>query len=337
MISRMKTSAICLVSIVLLGGAAGGTGFYYVKTPMPATGDTTVVFVQPGMSVTHVADRLEQEGLIRDARWFKLYARYREVDSKIKVGRYSLASGETIDEILETLVSGEGGTEQVTIPEGLTINRIAVILHERIDIDSTVFISLAKDSDFATELGIEAPGLEGYLFPNTYKFYKGIAPDLVIGEMTRLFHKIMSPENREKAKEMEMSIHDIMTLASIIEGEAQLASERNTISGVFHNRLRSGRRLESCATVQYVLGEPKAVLLDKDLKIPSPYNTYLHAGLPPGPISSPGAAAIEAALNPADVPYLYFVARGDGGHIFSRSNREHVNAKNRLKQNGGRI
>lgn len=337
MMSRMKTSAICLVSLVLLGGGGSLAGFYYLQSPMPATGEATVVFVQPGMSLSHIAAWLEQEGLIRNARWFKAYARYREVDSKIKVGRYSLASGQTVDEILETLVSGEGGTERVTIPEGLTINRIAVILHEKIDIDSTLFISLATDPDFAAELGIEAPGLEGYLFPNTYKFYRGIAPDLVIGEMTGLFHKIMSPENREKAKKLEMSIHEIMTLASIIEGEAQLASERNTISGVFHNRLQSGRRLESCATVQYVLGEPKAVLLDKDLKIPSPYNTYLHAGLPPGPISSPGAAAIEAALNPSDVPYLYFVARGDGGHIFSRSNREHVNAKNRIKKKGGRI
>ena len=332
--SRMKTIAICLVVFLVLGAAAAGAGVYYLQSPMESTGDATVVFVEPGMSVSHVATRLEQEGLIRDARWFKLYARYREVDSKIKVGRYPLAAGQTIDEILATLVSGKGGTEQVTIPEGLTINEIAVILHEKIEVDSTVFLELARDPKFVADLGIESPDLEGYLFPNTYKFYRGMAPDLVIREMTGLYHHIMTPENREKAKEMEMSIHDVMTLASIIEREAQLASERDTISGVFHNRLRIGRRLESCATVQYILGEPKAVLLEKDLRIPSPYNTYLHAGLPPGPICSPGAAAINAALNPAVVPYLYFVARGDGGHIFSRSNREHVNAKNRIKRNG---
>jgi len=208
-----------------------------------------------------------------------------------------------------------------------------VILHEKIAVDSTIFLSLSRDPEFIATLDIESEDLEGYMFPNTYKFYQGISPRAVIKKMTGLYHRVMDADNKARAAEMGMSIHEIMTLASIIEGEAQLPSERDTISGVFHNRLRIGRRLESCATVQFILGEPKAVLLERDLKIPSPYNTYLHAGLPPGPICSPGAAAIEAALNPAVVPYLYFVARGDGGHIFSRSNREHVNAKNRIKRN----
>ena len=334
--SRMKFLSLSVLSILIIGCVGIGAGAIYLHSPMPVGGDSKVLVVEPGMSVSHVARSLEKQDLIRDARWFNLYARYSEVDSRIKVGRYQISTGQTIDQILHTLVSGEGGTEHVTIPEGLTLGEIATILHEKISVDSSAFLALARDPEHVTSLGIDAPTLEGYLFPNTYSFYRGMATESIIAEMTDTFHEVMSSENRLKAEEMEMSIHEIMTLASIIEGEAQLASERDTISGVFHNRLRIGRRLESCATVQFILGEPKAVLLERDLRIPSPYNTYIHAGLPPGPICSPGAAAIKAALNPAVVPYLYFVARGDGGHIFSRSNREHVNAKNRIKRNSRR-
>lgn len=330
--SRLKKIGLIIFIGIIILCIIAGAGIYYVQRPVEATGETKMVFVEPGMTLSQVASRLQQDGLIRSTYWFKLVARFREVGSRIQVGRYHLATGLTTDGVLETLVSGKGGTERVTIPEGLTLREVAGLLMAKADIDSSEFMMLAQAPDFAVELGIEASTLEGYLFPDTYHFYRQMEPELVIREMTALFRQVLTQQDLEKVKQLGMTLHDVVALASIIEREAQLASERDIISGVFHNRLRIGRRLESCATVQYILGKPKAVLLDRDLQIPSPYNTYLHAGLPPGPICSPGAAALHAALYPASVPYLYFVARGDGSHIFSKSNREHVNAKNRIKR-----
>lgn len=330
--TRLKILVLIIVSGMAFLCAGVGISLYILQSPVRATGEIKTVTIAPGMTVAQIAVRLEQNGLIRSAQWFKLFARYRGVESQLRIGRYRLATGLAVETILNRLVSGTGREEQITIPEGLSLREVASLLKAKADVDSTRFMALAKDSTVAASLGINAPTLEGYLFPNTYNIYWQMAPELVIREMTTLFRQVFNERYEQQAYKLGFTRHEAVTLASIIEREARLNQERAVISGVFHNRLRIGQQLESCATVEYVLGTPKERLFENDLKIPSPYNTYLHAGLPPGPICSSGVASLEAALFPKDVPYLYFVAKGDGSHIFSRSNEEHINAKLRVQR-----
>ncbi|MBC7187662.1 MAG: endolytic transglycosylase MltG, partial [Calditrichaeota bacterium] len=182
------------------------------------------------------------------------------------------------------------------------------------------------------ELGVSAPSLEGYLYPSTYQFYWGVAPEVVIRTMVKEFWRQMGDSVQACAQAMGMTLHQVVTLASIIEGEAMLAEERALISAVYHNRLRLRMPLQADPTIQYLVPGRGRRLLKKDLAIDSPYNTYLYPGLPPGPVNNPGMASIVAALHPAPVDYLYFVARGDGGHVFSRTLREHLRAKERFDQ-----
>jgi UPF0755 protein len=308
---------------------------YHVMRPVDATGEIRKVTVEPGMTLTQVARALEQEKLIRNARYFRVLAQLRKMDHQLKVGRYTLSVGLSMNDLIDILASGRGGTEKVTIPEGLTVPEIAGLLQEKVKIDSTTFVQMAGDPRLMRGLGIDAPSLEGYLFPNTYYLYEGMRPELIIREMTGLFKRALTEEYRQRASLLGYSVHEIMTLASIIEQEAQISEERSVISGVFHNRLRDGIRLEADPTVQYAMGAPNARLLKKHLDYPSPYNTYVNSGLPPGPICSPGAASIRAALFPEEVPYLFFVARGDGSHIFSKSNSEHNIARMLVRQNRG--
>lgn len=329
---RLRTRLVIVASGLILLLAGLGMGVYILQSPVRATGETRIVLVEPGMTLSQIAVRLEREGLIRSAQWFTLLARYRGIENRMRIGRYRLATGLTADTILHRLVSGTGREEQVTIPEGLELRQVASILKARAGIDSTGFMALAQDTTVIAGLGIYAPTLEGYLFPNTYNIYWQMAPDLVIREMTTLFRKVFNARYERQAQALGLTCHEVVILASIIEREARLDKERAIISGVFHNRLQIGQRLESCATIEYILGVPKERLFENDLKIPSPYNTYLHEGLPPGPICSPGLASLEAALYPKEVPYLYFVSKGDGSHIFSRSNEEHVNAKLRVQR-----
>jgi UPF0755 protein len=330
--SRLKTILILFLieAGVLCLGVMGV--LYFVLRPVAATGETRAVVVEPGMTLAQVAGRLEETGLIRDAIWFRALARFHKTDQKIHIGRYYFKTGTSMSAILTKLVSGEGATQTVTIPEGLTIPEVASILHARAQVDSASFVRLANRPDFVRTLGLSASSLEGYLFPNTYRLYEGMSPEFILKEMTGLFQKVFTEKYRTQAEQLGYSMHQIVTLASIVEQEAQKEEERGIISGVFHNRLRIGIRLEADPTVQYAIGDPNLRLLKKHLTIPSPYNTYLHAGLPPGPICSPGAASIRAALYPQSVPYLFFVARGDGTHIFSKSNEEHNEARTLVKQ-----
>ncbi|MBM3264727.1 MAG: endolytic transglycosylase MltG [candidate division Zixibacteria bacterium] len=330
--SKLKTILVLLAieSAVLALGVMGV--LYFALRPVDSTGEVKAIVVEPGMNLTRIADKLEAEGLIRDALWFRAYARYLKVDDQVRIGRYGFRTGTALDVILEKLATGDGGTRTVTIPEGLTVPEVAALLKEKASIDSAGFVRLAFDPNFIVKAGIQAPSLEGYLFPNTYQLYTGMAPEFVLREMTSLFQRVFKDEYKTQAEKLGYSMHEILTLASIIEQEAQIETERETISGVFHNRLKIGIRLEADPTVQFAMGTPNVRLLKRHLTTPSPYNTYIHAGLPPGPICSPGVASIKAALYPQKVPYLFFVARGDGSHIFSKSNREHDEARLFVKQ-----
>jgi len=288
------------------------------------------VTIEQGMSVHRIADTLKTHSLIRSRGSFLWAARILGYSRELKAGYYRLQKGLSNYEILRILKEGRVVPIRVTIPEGLTVQRIAGILQRRLPIDSARFVTLAFDSNFCQRVGIEAPNLEGYLFPATYDFYWGMSEEAIIQRMVRAFKRAFSDSLRQRAKELGFSVREILTLASIIEGEALLDSERVYISAVYHNRLRRGMLLQADPTIQYLLGGKPRRLLKRHLEIDSPYNTYKYPGLPPGPINNPGLKSILAALYPADVDYLYFVALGDGSHAFTTRLRDHLRAKTRL-------
>ncbi len=218
---------------------------------------------------------------------------------------------------------------KVTIPEGYEAREIGSLLEKAELCTATAFARACQNAHTRYEFLPKNGNIEGYLFPATYDFPKGVDADALVDLMVDSFLKnMMTDENIARAESLSMSFHDVLTLASIIEREAALSEERATVSSVFHNRLKIGMRLESCATVQYILAERKPVLSTKDTKIDSPYNTYLVSGLPPAPIASPGTASLAAALFPAETDYLFFVADGSGGHTFSKTYDEHIAAQN---------
>lgn len=303
-----------------------------------------------------VVERLKEIDLIEDGKWFLTLSKLLGKDRHIHAGRYDFDKGITLYSVFNKLVKGKVTSIEVVIPEGLTMREIIQILKKEIGIESTKFIKIATDSEFIKELDIPASNLEGYLFPNTYKLYWGMDPAKLIQTMVNEFKKTFNSALSARAgarpsggtKEINFSTHEVVTLASMIEAEATNGEEREMISAVYHNRLKLGMLLQCDPTVIYALnGKPDSTLpgtdrplgrifarplLFKDLEIDSPYNTYKYPGLPPGPICNPGKASILAALYPADVDYLYFVAKGDGTHIFSRTLDEHNRAKNKIKR-----
>lgn len=317
-------------AILLSLSAIGFLCLFILYTPQPVrTGSLTPrrVIIRDGMGVREIGTHLKEEGLIDRASDFVFLAELRGLDKRLQAGRYELSPGMSLMAILDNLSRGKTAYYQVTIPEGLTATQMASLLQREASLDSAKFMRLVNDSKFCALLGIEAESLEGYLFPDTYNIYWHVKEKDLIRRLVFRFKEVFNEKFEKGAKAMGFSKHQVVTLASIIEKEAQVDEERPIISAVFHNRLRLGRPLQADPTVLYALGEDSRKLLKRDLRVKSPYNTYLHPGLPPGPICSPGQASIEAALYPADVDYLYFVAKGNGTHIFTRSHREHVQAK----------
>ena len=326
-----KLLAIAIVLVVLAGTTALVAAYQF--STLSVERDHVLQFtVEPGMTLADVAGQLEEQGVVRHAILFELLARYRGVEQGINAGRYEIEAYMDAGQVLRMLTEGRIVVNRVNVPEGLTIPETVRALRARIGIDSTAFVQRSADPEVVRSLGIEAATLEGYLYPATYNMYPDMTVDDILKQMTSRYLQTMTAEYRERAAALGYSEHEIVTLASIIEQEAMVDDERDVISGVFHNRLRRGMRLEADPTVQYGIGRPNMRLYQKHLSHPSPYNTYLHAGLPPGPICSPGAASIHAALYPEDVPYLFFVARGDGRHIFSVTNREHNQARERVRR-----
>jgi UPF0755 protein len=231
------------------------------------------------------------------------------------------------DELIDALTAGRGIEHSVTIPEGLALRDIVPLLARTTGAPVESLWVAARDSATRRRLKIPTPDLEGYLFPDTYRFMYGTGAREAVRELVRRFENVWQPAWDARAAELGMTRHEILALASIVEKEARLAEERPVISAVYHNRLRQGMPLQADPTVQYAIGEHRTRVLYKDLKIDSPYNTYRNRGLPPGPIASPGRASIEAALYPANVPYRYFVAHPDGHHEFRVTFEEHTAAR----------
>jgi UPF0755 protein len=291
--------------------------------------------VPPGATLYDVQAMLVENGLLDHPKVFRWAAYLTRTEKKIQSGRYLFRSGESVAGILGRLAHGEVDVFRVVVPEGFMLSEIAGVLQENVEVDSTEFSTLAGDTAFLHELGIEAPSLEGYIFPDTYLFAWPIDAQTVVKRMVYRFNEVFDDSLRAFADSLDMSVNEIVTLASIVQAEAVFDSEMPRIAAVYHNRLRAGWRLEADPTVAYALGGVRRRLWYKDLRVDSPYNTYRVFGLPPGPICSPGRAALEAAIRPLeDCADLYFVADGSGRHIFSTTLEDHIRAKYRIRYGG---
>lgn len=315
---------------LVLGGIVGVvllSGLLFFPSTVTRGFETREVLIPKGAKIDAIATILHDRGLIGNPKLFVLAARVLGYDRGLKAGRFTIPVGSSIYRILGQLAHGMAKQDMVTIPEGLRAEQIAATLHERAKIDPMRFLALVGDSAFSRSLGVSADRLEGYLYPDTYPFYPLLTPEEVVRVMVEKSLRVFGEEMALPGAREGLSLHQLVTLASIVEAEAQVPSERPRIAAVFYNRLRQGMMLQSDPTVLYALGTWKQRTFYRDLDVQSPYNTYRNRGLPPGPICSPGRAAVHSVLFPApDSTELYFVARGDGTHIFSRTWEDHLKA-----------
>ncbi len=298
---------------------------YYLMNP-PGTGDHPKMFqVREGETLKSVARNLETEGLIRSRVLFEFWGRFMGYGRDIKTGEYLLNPSMPPFRIFNILTRGKSILYSVTIPEGYDRRHIAAVLAEKKLADEGEFLALTGAPELAQEYGFKGPSLEGFLYPDTYQFGHGLGTRTVIDAMVKRFRQALAPLKAE-IERCGMSLEEVVTLASIVEKETGRAEERPLIASVFLNRLKKRMRLESDPTVIYGLKSFTGNLRRKDLERPSPYNTYLNRGLPPGPIASPGVESIKAVLFPARTEYLYFVSKNDGTHYFSKTLEEHNRA-----------
>jgi len=285
-----------------------------------------IVVVPDGSTFQFIASLLERERLIKSHSAFVLLGKSQSVDRKVHAGEYELNPAMIPAEILAKLLSGQVVLHSFAIPEGLTLTQIADLISQQGVTDRAEFVRLAKDRTFIASLGIKAETLEGYLYPNTYKFPRTVKAREVLVAMVGQLRQVVGPDLLARMQELKMTMHEVLTLASVIEKETGSGGERPEISAVFHNRLKKHIPLQSDPTVIYGLPAFDGNLHKKDLSNPSPYNTYRVRGLPPGPIANPGILAIRATLYPSDSHSLYFVSRNDGTHQFSATLNEHNQA-----------
>ena len=332
--NKGKLVLLIFIAFILLGNFYYKKGFTAVSIENPKEIN---IEIPTGSTSSKIASILKREGLIRNEFIFKIAVKNNKADGKLKAGTYFLNTGMDVNDIIAQLSRG-GKNENVvkfTIPEGYEIRQVADKLEKQGLVDKEKFLNLTSDKKyFQNEYPIlkelkDGQSLEGFLFPSTYEIFVNSTEEDIIKKMLTKFEEIYQEDVKKNMGKVDLSLNEVVTLASIIEREAKREDERELISAVFHNRLKQGMLLQSCATVQYALGERKEVLSDKDTQIESKYNTYIHEGLPPAPIASPGRESLIAAINPADVDYLYFRTKedGTGGHTFSRTYEEHKNAK----------
>ncbi|MCG8615153.1 MAG: endolytic transglycosylase MltG [Desulfobacterales bacterium] len=322
--------------LVLLVAAAGALAWMnaFLTTPPTPSGKTQTFVVSPGQSLNAISRGLAQEGLITDPLRFKILTRYKKAATRIKSGEYNLSPAMTPDRILATLISGRVKLYRFTVPEGLNMFEISTLAEKAGFCDRDYFLALCRDKNFIRKLNLPGHTLEGYLYPDTYHFPKNTDCESVIRKMVRTFQHVFTDVWEQRAKEMGFSVHDIVTLASIVEKETGKAEERPLIASVFHNRLKRKMRLESDPTVIYNVDDYHGRIRYKHLRRKTPYNTYQMHGLPLGPIANPGALALEAVLYPAESNYLFFVSRNDTTHQFSTNLRDHNKAVRKYQLGG---
>jgi UPF0755 protein len=315
--------------VIVVGGLAAlavATGMV-MSTPSPE-GPPAELTIPPGASFQDVTDTLESRGVLLKPGLFKIYARAKGLDTQVRSGRYALPTPAPWSRILRDLTEGRVLTEGLTIPEGFTLKQMAPRIAAITGLEESEVLSRLSDPEAHTEWGVPGPGLEGFLFPDTYRFASGVPLSEVLATMVSRYQGLWTEERRAVLSERGLTEQEVVTLASIIQAEARLRSEMPTIASVYDNRLQRNHLLQADPTVLYALGGPRARLLyaAMDSVADSPYNTYTHVGLPPGPIGAPGTAAIDAALEPAETDLFYFVAHPDGSHVFSVTLAEHNRA-----------
>lgn len=307
---------------------------YYMIGVWQYHGKDVVFEVHPGEGFSKINGRLYHQDLISSPKIFHRYAQMNGLMTKFKAGKFEIKSGSNMLDVFQTLISGQSITSSVTVPEGKNLFQIADIMKEDKIIDNAdAFIQLAKDPSFTKKLGIPAERVEGYLYPETYKFTPGSAPKDVIQNMVDVFNEKTKDLDFSKAP-LGLSKHQVVILASVVEKETGAAVERPMIAGVFINRLKKKMRLQSDPTTIYGIWEHfNGNLRKKDLLEKTPYNTYKIPALPKGPISNPGISSIKAVLFPAQHKYLYFVSQNDGTHIFSETYSKHRKAVDKFQKN----
>ncbi len=290
--------------------------------------------VTEGMSFKAVAAALRKEGIIRYSGYFEIIGRLQGITRRVRAGYYGLGAHMSMWEVLDAFKKGKIIEYEVVVPEGYNLYQIGYVLTQTpLITDPKQFIKLVKNKDYAHSLGIQADTLEGYLFPDTYYLPKGIKLEDIPRRMVQRYKDVFTDSYRKRAEEMGFTEHQIVTLASIVEKEAKVSTERKFISAVYHNRLKIGMKLQADPTAVYGKKAWVTSVAKEDLKRRSPYNTYLIKGLPPGPIANPGQGAILAALYPEQADYLFFVAQGDGSHFFSKDYGSHTKAVGRYRTN----
>lgn len=344
----LKVVLITLGVIFLLGASVAGIGGYYIYSslqPMdPESEELIQVNVPMGSSGAKIASILKEHQLIKDEKIFYYYIRYKGA-SGFQAGEYYLSPASSPDEIIEQLKDGRVYVDSVrfTIAEGLSVEQIARHLEKEGLVNAERFLQVVNEGDFSQfsflhdipESADRKYRLEGFLFPETYDVAKGATEEEIISLMLRQFEKELKEEWLAELDKRGMSLYDAVNLASIVEREAVLDEERKTIAGVFTNRLNDDWLLQSCATVQFVLGKQRDRLLFEDLEVESPYNTYINPGLPPSPIANPGRASLEAVIYPEEHDYYFFVTKkdGSGAHHFAKTYEEHLSNDARSRGN----
>ena len=317
-ITNLIFTGLILITTLLL------TVYYWPQNNMSKN---VKVAINQGESLDIISKNLFNKGVITNKRIFQLITKIKGLDTSIPIGTFNLKSVNVNKDIINHLVFGIPERRRITILEGWNSRQLAKHLSNEMGLDYDNIIKTVTDKNFIKSMKIQSESLEGYLYPDTYFFYDGVDEVSVIKRLVRESQVFWNDSNIAMANSMNFSQHEILTLASIIEGEAIYDSERPIISAVYHNRLKRGMKLQADPTIQYVIEDGPRRLLNKDLRIKSPYNTYLYKGLPPGPINSPGFMSLHAALYPQENEYLYFVAKGDGYHTFSKNEKEHERAK----------
>lgn len=300
--------------------------YIYAGKPVSAEPVKQVVIVEPGQKFKSLSQILYKKGVINHPAKFRLFSRIKGYDKNIKAGEYVLSSTMTPKIILEIFVIGKVRLHRITMPEGYNLRQVAQVVSRAGFGTQADFFKAATNADLVHSKGIDAQTFEGYLFPDTYYFTKDATPEKIISSMVKRFWSVFKPEWKNRAKTLGFTIHQVVTLASIIEKETGAAVERPIISSVFHNRLKRRIRLESDPTVIYGIKDFNGNITRRDLAENTPYNTYRIKGLPPGPIANAGIKAIEAVLYPADTRFLYFVSKKDNTHQFSTNLKDHNRA-----------
>ena len=288
--------------------------------------------IPPGSSLYKISKVLKENKIIKNETLFILAVKLMGYEKKLQAGKFNIQIDTNNFKLIKKLANGNESLVKITVLEGWSLNQISLEIEKKTGIKQMDFLEVSRHPQFLKKLGILAKSPEGYLFPETYLFSEGVSPESIIETMVMQFRKKYSIDFKNRMQEIGFNEIEVITLASIIEGEAIFDIERSKVSSVYHNRLERGMKLQADPTIQYIIEGPPRRLLNKDLKIESPYNTYLNYGLPPGPINNPGLKSIKAALFPMETNFYYFVAKGDGYHTFTKTEKEHRIAKKKFQE-----